>query len=191
MESKKYIILGSMFAAFVFLLILLFTGGGDKKVKLPQPSIPEPETTSESAPEPKTITLFFLSEQDALLHAEEQEILANPSLIFEIKQTIEKLLAGSDYGNISPFPPESKLREVFMTEEGTVYVDFSKEIQDAHLSGARAEISTVYSVVNSLAFNFDSIKKVFILVDGNQKETLKGHVDISRPLVPMYNLISN
>jgi len=191
MDTKKYVILGALFAALVILIVLLFTGGIEKKKKLPLPSIPEPETSSEVTPEPKIITLFFLSEQDSLLHGEEREILSNSSQIFEIKQTIEELLIGSDNGYISPFPPESRLREVFMTEEGIVYVDFSREIQDEHLSGATAEMSTVYSVVNSLAFNFESIKKVFILVDGNEKETLKGHVDISRPLVPKYNLISN
>ncbi len=191
MDTKKYVTLGAFFAAFVFLIVLLFTGGIEKKKKLPLPSIPDTEISSEVTPEPKIITLFFLSEIDGLLHGEEREILSNSSLIFEIKQTIEELLVGSDNGHLSPFPPESRLREVFITEEGIVYVDFSKEIQDEHLSGATAEISTVYSVVNSLAFNFESIKKVFILVDGNEKETLKGHVDISRPLVPMYNLISN
>jgi spore germination protein GerM len=191
METKKYVILGALFAALIILIVLLFTGGIEKKTKLSLPSIPESETSSEVIPEPKTITLFFLSEEDGLLHGEEREILSNSSLIFEIKQTIEKLLVGSDNGYISPFPPESRLREIFMTEEGIVYVDFSREIQDEHLSGTTAEISTVYSVVNSLAFNFKSVKKVFILVDGNEKETLKGHVDISRPLVPMYNLISN
>jgi spore germination protein GerM len=191
METKKYVILGALLAALIILIVLLFTGGIEKKTKLSLPSIPESETSSEVIPEPKTITLFFLSEEDGLLHGEEREILSNSSLIFEIKQTIEKLLVGSDNGYISPFPPESRLREIFMTEEGIVYVDFSREIQDEHLSGTTAEISTVYSVVNSLAFNFKSVKKVFILVDGNEKETLKGHVDISRPLVPMYNLISN
>jgi spore germination protein GerM len=191
METKKYVILGALFAALIILIVLLFTGGIEKKTKLSLPSIPESETSSEVIPEPKTITLFFLSEEDGLLHGEEREILSNSSLIFEIKQTIEKLLVGSDNGYISPFPPESRLREIFMTEEGIVYVDFSREIQFEHLSGTTAEISTIYSVVNSLAFNFKSVKKVFILVDGNEKETLKGHVDISRPLVPMYNLISN
>ncbi len=191
METKKYVILGALFAALIILIVLLFTGGIEKKTKLSLPSIPESETSSEVIPESKTITLFFLSEEDGLLHGEEREILSNSSLIFEIKQTIEKLLVGSDNGYISPFPPESRLREIFMTEEGIVYVDFSREIQFEHLSGTTAEISTVYSVVNSLAFNFKSVKKVFILVDGNEKETLKGHVDISRPLVPMYNLISN
>ncbi len=191
METKKIVSLGALFVTLIILIVLLFTGGIEKKTKLALPSIPEPETSSEEPPETKTITLFFLSEQDGLLHGEEREIFSNSSLIFEIKQTIEELLVGSDNGYISPFPPESRLREVFMTEGGIVYVDFSREIQDKHLSGARAEISTVYSVVNSLAINFESIKKVFILVDGNEKETLKGHVDISRPLVPMYNLISN
>lgn len=191
METKKIVSLGALFAALIILIVLLFTGGIEKKTKLAQPSITEPETSSEETPETKTITLFFLSEEDGLLHGEERDIFSNSSLIFEIKQTIEELLVGSDNGYISPFPPESRLREVFMTEGGIVYVDFSREIQDKHLSGARAEISTVYSVVNSLAINFESIKKVFILVDGNEKETLKGHVDISRPLVPMYNLISN
>ncbi len=191
METKKIVSLGVLFVVLIILIVLLFTGGIEKKTTLAQPSIPEPETSSEETPETKTITLFFLSEQDSLLHGEEREIFSNSSLIFEIKQTIEELLVGSDNGYISPFPPESRLREVFMTEGGIIYVDFSREIQDNHLSGARAEISTVYSVVNSLAINFESIKKVFILVDGNEKETLKGHVDISRPLVPMYNLISN
>ena len=191
MDTKKYITLGAFFATFVILLVLLFTGGIEKKKKLPLPSIPDLETSLEVTPEPKIVTLFFLSEEDGLLHGEEREILSNSSLIFEIKQMIEELLVGSDNGYISPIPTESSLREVFMTEEGIVYVDFSKEIQEKHLSGATAEISTVYSVVNSLAFNFDSIEKVFILIDGNEKETLKGHVDISRPLVPMFNLISN
>ena len=170
---------------------MLFTGGNEKTKKLSLPSIPDPDTSSEVTPEPKTITLYFPSEEDGLLHGEDREILSDSSLILEIKQTIEELLMGSDNGYVSPFPPESKLREVFMTEEGIVYVDFSREIQEEHLSGTTAEISTVYSVVNSLAFNFKSVKKVFILVDGNEKETLKGHVDISRPLVPMYNLNSN
>ncbi len=190
MDTKKYVTLGIFFVAFIILIVMLFTGGIEKRKKLPLPSIPEPETSSEVTPEPKIITLFFLSEEDGLLHGEEREIFSNSSLIFEIKQSIEELLVGSDNEYISPFPPDSKLRDVFMIEEGIVYVDFSREIQDEHLSGATAEISTVYSVVNSLAFNFESIKKVFILVDGNEKETLKGHVDISRPLVPKYDLIS-
>lgn len=191
METKKYVILGVLFVLLVILVVLFFQSGTEKKKKaIPASTSLEQETESAEPSESKSVTLFFLSEEDDFLHGEEREIVSNPSLIYEAKQTIEELLKGSHKGFISPFPPETKLREVFITPEGIVYVDFSREIQDDHLSGATAEVSTVYAVVNSLTYNFEPIKRVFILVDGNEKETLKGHVDISQPLVPMYNLIS-
>ncbi len=82
METKKYVILGALFAVLIILIVLLFTGGIEKKTKLSLPSIPESKTSSEVIPEPKTITLFFLSEEDGLLHGEEREILSNSYLIF-------------------------------------------------------------------------------------------------------------
>ncbi len=71
------------------------------------------------------------------------------------------------------------------------YVDFSEEIVEKHLSGSSAEISTIFSVVNSLAYNFDAIEKVFILIEGQERETLGGHINLSRPFLPLYDLIAN
>jgi hypothetical protein len=70
------------------------------------------------------------------------------------------------------------------------YVDFSKEIQDKSLSGSEAEMAAVYSIVNSLTYNFKSIKKVLILVDGEEAETLAGHINLSKPFAPDYSLIA-
>ena len=191
METKNYIILGVLFVVCVVLAILFFqTGVGKKREAIPPDPSSEAEISAVQPPETKTIRLFFLTEDDDLLHGEDREIASDTSLLFEARQTVEELLKGSNNGFISPFPSETRLREIFLTQDGIVCVDLSKEIQDEHLSGATAEISTVYAIVNSLTFNFDPIKKVIILIDGTEKETLKGHVDISRPLVPMYNLIS-
>jgi hypothetical protein len=52
-------------------------------------------------------------------------------------------------------------------------------------------MGTVFAVVNTLTYNFKSIKRVFILIDGSEKETLAGHIDLSRPLLPRYDLVSN
>ncbi|MGD2295658.1 MAG: GerMN domain-containing protein [Candidatus Aminicenantes bacterium] len=190
METKKYIILGTLLALLVVLVVLFFQTGEEKRKRTPASSALEPEVSTAEVPETKTVQLFFLSEDDSLFHSEEREIFSDSSLVSEARQVVEELLKGSHNGYISPFPPQTKLRELFIIREGIVYVDFSREIQDKHLSGATAEVSTVYSVVNSLTYNFPPIKKVFLLVDGSEKETLKGHVDISRPLVPMYGLIS-
>jgi spore germination protein GerM len=190
MQKKEYIVLGAMFSLLLFLVVLFFQTGVEKRKK-PVPLVPVAIQDNEGVeqPELKTVKLFFLSEQDDLLHGEDRDIFPDPSLVFEMKQTIEELLKGSNNGLVSPFPPETKLREIFFSEDGIAYVDFSRDVQDLHISGVSAEVETVYSVVNSLAYNFQEVKRVFFLVDGNGKDTLKGHVDISRPLLPMYDLI--
>jgi spore germination protein GerM len=137
-----------------------------------------------------TVVLFFSSEQDGLLHREEREVIASSSVEDQARTIVLELLRGSLQDYISPIPPETRLREVFITKDGVAYVDFSREFIDKHLSGSSAEISTIYSVVNSLAFNIKSIKKVFILVDGGEKKTLGGHIDLTRPFSPLYDLVS-
>jgi hypothetical protein len=189
--KREYIVLALMFFLLVILIVLFFQSGTEKRKKsLPPPPAVLPESEELEQPILKSVKLFFLSEEDSLFHGEDREIFPDPSLVFEMKQTIEELLKGSTNGLVSPFPPETKLREIFFSEDGIAYVDFSREIQDGHISGVSAEVETVYSVVNSLTYNYSEVKRVFILVDGNGKDTLKGHVDISRPLLPMFHKIA-
>jgi len=56
--------------------------------------------------------------------------------------------------------------------------------------GTSAEIETIYAVVDSLAYNLKSIKKVCLLVDGEERETLAGHIAIDRPILPDFSLIA-
>lgn len=170
--------------------LIFFLSDGEEKIIPSQKIVATGIEQQESGNiETELVSLFFLSEEDGLLHPEEREIIASPSLHIKARKIIEELIRGSQHGLISPFPPETELREFFMSAEGTAYVDFSRVFQDDHPSGASAEIATVYSVVNTLIFNIDAIKKVFILIDGGEKETLSGHIDLSRPFVAKFDLI--
>ncbi len=192
METKRIWILGILLLLLIALVILFFRRGGEERIK-PSAAItpPELESKSELPTEMRKVVIFFPSEEDSLLHPEEREIFADISIVQQAKQTVEELLKGSQNGFISPFPPETKLRELYLTPEGVAYVDFSKEIQENHLSGSSSEMATVFSVVNSLAYNFKSIKKVFILIEGGEKETLGGHINLARPFPPQYDLITD
>jgi germination protein M len=53
-----------------------------------------------------------------------------------------------------------------------------------HPGGSEAELMTVYSVVNSLTASFPAVKRVQILVEDKPAQTLAGHIDLTRPLVP-------
>jgi spore germination protein GerM len=191
MDRKRLTILGFLFVFLVVLVFIFFKTGVREKIR-PSPLVPTPESM-ELPGKPGArieIVLFFLSEKDTYLHSEKREIDADVSLVRQAKLAVEELLKGSQLGYISPFPPQTKLRELHVTRSGVAYVDFSKDIVEKHLSGSSAEISTIYSVVNSLAYNFDSIKRVFILIEGREKETLGGHISLSKAFLPLYDLIA-
>ena len=192
MGVKRIAVLGFFLTVLIILVIIFFRSGVREKIKpfLKAPP-PEVEPLSPMAEERRKIVLFFLSEEDTFLHPEEREIAADSSIVRQAKQTIEELIKGSLRGYIPPFPPETKLRELYVTKEGVAYVDFSEDIVEKHLSGSSSEISTIFSVVNSLTYNFEYIKKVFILIEGQEKETLGGHINLSRPFLPLYDLIAN
>lgn len=191
MSKKDLIILAALFLLLIVLVVVYFNLGGEGR---PGPVQPIPSSREEAGSEGQvqwvSVVLFFSSERDSLLHREERELIASSSVEDQARAIVLELLKGSQQEYVSSIPPETRLREVFLTEEGIAYVDFSREIMDKHPSGSSAEISTIYSVVNSLTYNIKSIKKVFILIDGGEKKTLGGHIDLTRPFLPLYDLVS-
>jgi spore germination protein GerM len=189
MDARRWTFLGLSVVALVVLAIIFFRSGGRELIKPRGEAAPaEGPRSSEPAAQSKIITLFFGSEDDSLLHAEERRIAASPSVVQEATEAVQELIKGSGKGLLAGLPPETKLRQLFITKDGVAYVDFSKELIDKHPSGSSAELSTVYSVVNTLAYNFKPIKKVFILVEGAEKETLGGHINLSQAFVPLFSL---
>jgi spore germination protein GerM len=192
MNVKRLAFAIGLLIVLAVLVVIFFRSGALEKIRPPAEAPPPVLEPSPLGPvQTKKIVLFYLSESDTLLHPEEREIAASSSIVRQARQAIEELIKGSKKGYISPFPPETKLRELFLTRDGVAYVDFSEEIVEKHLSGSSAEISTIFSIVNSLAYNFQTIKKVFILVEGQERETLGGHINLSRPFLPLYDLIAN
>jgi len=191
MNKKKLVLLAALFLFLVALFIIYINLGGAAKPR-PTQFIPssQAESESEEQQDPLTISLFFPSEHDSLLHREEREIIPESSLAKQAKRIIAELLNGSQQGFISPMPPETRLRELYITKEGVAYVDFSREIMDKHLSGSSAEMISIYSIVNSLSYNLKPIKRVFILIDGGEKKTLGGHIDLTSSFQPIYNIVA-
>lgn len=190
MERQKIILLGLLFCFLVILVIIFFKTSSQEQIKKSS-EIPQPKPQAK-APEPKAtkkVTLFFPREDNDLLWPEVREILADASLIREAEQVIAELIKGSKRGFLSALPVETKLWQLFLTRDGTAYVDFSREIMEKHPSGSSAEILTIYAIVDSLTFNFKTIKKVVILIDGEEKETFAGHISLEKPFLPDYSLI--
>ena len=192
MNTKQLMVLAALFVLLVVLVMVFFWGGrDDKRSYTPVDTVSDTPPLLTEALETKKIVLFFLSEQDDLLHPEERELIFDTVVVNQAKLVIEELIKGSLQEKISPLPAETKLREIFITSKGIAYVDFSKELHDNHPSGSTAEICTIFAVVNSLTYNFKTIKRVYILIDGGEQETLQGHIDLKHSFLPRYDLIAN
>ncbi len=176
----------------IILLIVFFSSKGKEKTPERAPAdLAEESVPPDQEIEKKNFVLFFVSEKNYLLCKEEREIPLESTIEHQIERLIEELVLGSEEGLLSPLPKETKVRAVYITKNGIAYVDFSPEFQTKHPSGSSAEISSIFSVVNSVTYNFRSIKRVFILINGTEQETLAGHVDLRKPFLPRYDLMSD
>jgi hypothetical protein len=59
-------------------------------------------------------------------------------------------------------------------------VDLSGSFVEAHPSGIEPETLTLLSIIETLHENFAQITQVRFLVDGQQRDTLAGHADLTR-----------
>lgn len=189
-ERTKIILAGLLVVALIILALAFFTGSGREKIKK---SLDLPAATATAAPSEtpatRVVALYFMADNDDFLHAEEREIPAGPPLD-EAKAVVTELIAGPRTGLVAAIPAETRLIQMFITKEGTAYVDLSKDIQERILPGSSSEICAVYSIVNSLTHNIKAIRKVFILVDGQERDTLAGHVNLELALQPDTSLIA-
>jgi spore germination protein GerM len=129
----------------------------------------------------RRVQLYFKSVGGDHLRAEERRIEAGDPLA-----VAENLLAGLLQGPegadlVSPIPKGTRLLHLFVTEEGTAYVDFSSELSASHCGGVAAERSTLYAIVNTLMLNLKEIERVQIVIEGKPQATLAGHLDIRHP----------
>lgn len=172
------------------LAIIFISGLSPERIAKPADTRETPVGGGPAPNETKIVTLFFLREDDGLFLPEDRTIPVSGSVAREAESVLLELIKGSANGLPSALPPETKVLQVFLTKDGTAYADFSKDLTQAHPSGADAETATVYAIVDSLAYNFKTIKKVVILIDGEERETLNGHITLDRAFVPNFTLIA-
>lgn len=190
-KNPKLLVLAGLAAIFIVLVVLYFSGGGGEKIRHDTETSPgAPPPARGEAPQTRTITLFFLSERDDLLHPEKREVPVGRSAAEDIEASVAELLKGPSGDLLSPFPPDTKIRQVFLDENGTAYIDFSREFAENAAFGASSEMAAVFAVVNTVAVNQKAVKRVALLIEGGERETLGGHIDLSRPLLPQYSLVA-
>src|ERR1017187_4809192 len=71
------------------------------------------------------------------------------------------------------------LLAIYLVAPGAAVIDLNAAFADQHRSGILSEQLTVNSLVETLARNVPGTQRVNILVEGQTRDTLAGHADLS------------
>jgi hypothetical protein len=85
---------------------------------------------------------------------------------------------------VAVVPVGLRPRHVFVDEQQTLYVDWPAAFAESPPAGAEWELLTVKALARTLVENVPGVRAVKILVEGADRDTLWGHVDIRHPIVP-------
>jgi len=154
-----------------------------------EPPAEPPAETSAASPAPEhgeapriKATLYFVSPGGLRLVAVEREVPYGEGLAEQARRIAEAQIGEAPAPYAAPFPPGTAMRALFVTDRGEAFVDLSREASTGHPGGSLAETLTVYALVNALTVNLPAVSGVQILVDGQEVDTLAGHVDLRQPL---------
>ena len=164
--------------------VLLFISCDSKQNDSTPAPPPSPIVISEpTESQVQKCTLFFFDINSLRLAGEERELNLSQDVTERLKQTITALLSHSISGLYQIIPSGTLLHEVYVDEQSTAYLDFSHHLKDGHIGGTTSEALTVAAILRTVKVNFpDEIRKVQILIEGLETDTIGGHIDISKPL---------
>lgn len=136
------------------------------------------------------VLIYYPAATEDGLIGEPREIFMTAAPGDRAKQILADLISGpaTDSG-ARALPPGTRLRQVFVLEDGTAYIDFNADLKQGMAGGTTEELLAVYSIVNSVSLNIPEIRRVGILINGRPIDTLNGHLDLRRPLPPNSSII--
>ncbi len=134
-----------------------------------------------------TVSLYFADAADGLLK-EQRDIKVKEEELK--KEILREIIKGPNDPELErTIPAETEVYNVSL-KNSTAVVDFSQEFQAEHWGGSTGEMFSVYSVVNSLS-ELPDVEKVQFLIEGEEVDTLAGHLELKEAIGPYWDLVQD
>jgi hypothetical protein len=167
------LIMGGVIAILVLFFVVLFNA-----------IFPPVDTDALKKREKHLAIIYFSDPQERFLMPEKRYIYIENDAAQQVKEIAKALLDGSKTGLVNTFPAGVSIKNVKVDNEGTAFISFSRNLTKLHPGGSTAEMVSIYSLTNSVTENVSSIKKVKILVDGDELPSIKGHISTKKAFTP-------
>ena len=174
---------------FIFAACALIAGGFIYKFFFETiPDRPSPEPVGQKVvpegvrlPDRADIYLYFADGDNSYLIGEKRTIPFSRDPVEFGKNIIRALAKGPKENLMHTIPEGASLKSFYVGKDKIAFLDMSAALKENHPGGSKAELVTIYSIVNSLVLNIPEIDAVKILIGGREEMTLAGHVDMRRP----------
>jgi len=172
-----------MLAALVMILLALGMGfyawhmrGGASR---PETAFSQPLAPPASGPS-EAVTLYVADDNGGFLRAQPARIPLPAGRQERAEELLRALLSVYlDKSSPHTLDPSSEVRDVYLVDPGLAVIDLNAAFADGHRSGVLIEELTVASLVETLSANIPGITRAKILVDGRERDTLAGHLDLT------------
>ena len=129
-------------------------------------------------------TLYYASQDGEALVPVRREVPFAEGIVAQGVQILTAQFDAAPAPFASVIPKGTKVRAFYViADRGDAFVDLSREVSAAHPGGSLLELMTVSAIVNAVTANLPAVRRVQLLVDGKEVDTIAGHVDVRRPLV--------
>jgi spore germination protein GerM len=137
-------------------------------------------THNASDPVVKVKMFWTSSEDESALAPVTIQLALSKDAALRAKQVINTLLAGPVDSDLRTLPPDAALLAFYLLPDGTAVADFSEALATSTPSGIQSEQLAVDSIARTLEANVPPVKRLKILIHGQELDTLAGHVDLTQ-----------
>jgi len=139
-----------------------------------------PAPLNSGDPKVKAKMFWGSREQDGTLVPVTVELPLSSDPVLRAKQILNTLLAGPVDPEARTLPPDAALLAFYILPDGTGIADFSEGLATGIPSGIQSEQLAVDSITRTLQANVPPVRRLKILIHGQEVDTLAGHLDLTQ-----------
>jgi hypothetical protein len=140
----------------------------------------QPTVINPSDPKVKAKLFWASGADDGTVSPVTVELPLSSDPVVRSKQVLNTLLAGPVDTELRTLPPDAALLAFYLLPDGTAIADFSEALATSIPSGIESEQMALDSITKTLQANVPQVRRLKVLIHGQEVETLAGHLDLTQ-----------
>ena len=149
----------------------------------------QPTVINPGDPRVKAKLFWASGADDGTVSAVTVELPLSSDPVLRSKQVLNTLLAGPVDVELRTLPPDAVLLSFYLLPDVMAIADFSEALATSIPSGIESEQMAADSITKTLAANVPQVRRLKILIHGQEVETLAGHLDLNQTFVVNANAV--